>query len=79
MVRDIAAHQSQQSDSVQAGYEASIPLGRYGRAEEVANVVLFLASDLASNVTGTQMPIDGGGQLVPGPLQKILRTDRRRF
>ena len=66
MVRDIAAQISPNNpDSVQAGYEASIPQGRYGRAEEVANVVLFLASDLASNVTGTQMPIDGGRTASP--------------
>lgn len=36
------------------------PQGRLGRAEEVANVVLFLASDQASFVNGTTLLVDGG-------------------
>ena len=61
MTRDIARQVSPNNpDSVAERYAASIPLGRYGTAEEVANVVLFLCSDLASNVTGTQYVVDGG-------------------
>jgi 3-oxoacyl-[acyl-carrier protein] reductase len=37
-----------------------IPLGRVGEAEEVANVIAFLASDAASYVTGTSINLDGG-------------------
>ena len=37
-----------------------IPLGRVGRVEEVAYTVLFLASDEASYITGTQIIVDGG-------------------
>ena len=37
------------------------PLGRMGQPEEVASVVLFLASDEASFITGTAIPVDGGG------------------
>jgi len=38
----------------------TIPLGRMGEAEEVANVIAFLASDAASYVTGTCVNVDGG-------------------
>jgi NAD(P)-dependent dehydrogenase (short-subunit alcohol dehydrogenase family) len=37
-----------------------IPLGRYGRPEEVALAVLYLASDEAAFVTGSELVIDGG-------------------
>jgi NAD(P)-dependent dehydrogenase (short-subunit alcohol dehydrogenase family) len=38
----------------------SVPLGRMGESEEVANVIAFLASDAASYVTGTCINVDGG-------------------
>ncbi len=39
---------------------ASYPIGRMGRQEDVANGVLFLASDESAFVTGTELVIDGG-------------------
>ena len=39
---------------------AAIPMGREGRPIEVANAVLFLASDDASYITGTELLVDGG-------------------
>src|SRR5256885_16346928 len=38
----------------------AIPLRRFGQPREVADVVCFLASDAASYVTGTLIPVDGG-------------------
>jgi NAD(P)-dependent dehydrogenase (short-subunit alcohol dehydrogenase family) len=42
----------------QAGH--SVPLGRTGQPEEIANAALFLLSDEASFVTGAALPVDGG-------------------
>lgn len=41
-------------------YIANIPLGRFGHGEDIANVALFLASDLSSYVTGQVISVCGG-------------------
>jgi len=38
----------------------NIPMGRFGEADEIANVILFLSSDLASYVTGQTIHVNGG-------------------
>jgi len=47
-------------DEHAAGRAKAVPLGRIGTSEEFANVARFLASDLASYVTGTAINEDGG-------------------
>ncbi len=44
----------------QPEYEKSVPLSRRGTDQEIANVVAFLASDLASYITGVYVPVCGG-------------------
>jgi NAD(P)-dependent dehydrogenase (short-subunit alcohol dehydrogenase family) len=43
-----------------AGIKAAHPMGRLGEPSEVANAILFLASDEASFITGAILPVDGG-------------------
>ncbi len=48
------------SDKVLEGIKAETPLGRAGNAEEVADAVAFLASDMSSYITGEVIRVDGG-------------------
>lgn len=55
-----AKRENRSVESVVAESTASIPAGRYGRPEEFAAVVAFLASEPASYITGSVVRIDGG-------------------
>ena len=48
------------TDEVRRTYEERIPLGRIGSPEEVADVIVFLASGAARYVTGQELIVDGG-------------------
>ena len=51
------------TDEQRAGILATIPMGRAGEAHEVAGCALFLASDLSSYVTGSEIDINGGSHI----------------
>ncbi len=55
-----AASSSEERALREAAFRARHPLGRFGKAEEVAATVLFLLSDAASFITGAALPVDGG-------------------
>lgn len=47
-------------DNMASSFPSMVPLGRFGKGTEIATVALFLASDDASFVNGTEIPVDGG-------------------
>ena len=47
-------------EEIKEGFLKQIPAGRFGKPEDVANVVLFLASDLSSYITGEVIHVNGG-------------------
>ena len=60
MLHDDAAKRGMAWDEYAAG-AANRPLGRIGTSEDIANAVLYLASDESSFVTGSAVVVDGGG------------------
>lgn len=72
MIHDLEAQLNPSNPGkVTARYQSSIPIGRYGTPEEVANTVLFLCSDLAGNITGAHYVIDGGRTATPGAVTSM--------
>lgn len=66
MMRSIeSGFDPESSERAQKDFSGRIPLGRYAEAQEVANLVLFLASDESAFITGAQYRIDGGMGAAP--------------
>ena len=56
----ISDRDREQHTEINRQYSANVPLARRGTDQEIANAVLFLASDLASFITGVCIPVSGG-------------------
>ncbi|MCB0978154.1 MAG: SDR family oxidoreductase [Acidimicrobiales bacterium] len=63
-----------ENDSWRAAAEAGTPAGRLGTADEVAEVIAFLASDAASYITGQTIAVDGGSILQSLQSDALLRV-----
>lgn len=75
MIQDVARKiNPDDPEGVRARYEGAIPSGRYTQPEEIADVVLFLASDGAKNVTGMHFTIDGGRTATGGAVTNVTKT-----
>jgi 3-oxoacyl-[acyl-carrier protein] reductase len=79
---DMLAHHSAETKAFLA---STTPLGRIGRAEEVAMAAAFLSSDEASFITGATLRVDGGRSTGTGhaggfdTLQKSIKTGRNHY
>ncbi|HWF49299.1 MAG TPA: SDR family oxidoreductase [Solirubrobacteraceae bacterium] len=56
----VAAAQGSTREEVLEATAAAVPVGRLGTPEEIAKVIVFLASEAASNVAGAAWSVDGG-------------------
>jgi NAD(P)-dependent dehydrogenase (short-subunit alcohol dehydrogenase family) len=64
LIRDTAAKQGITEEEASAAFSSMIPMGEYGEPDDIAYAVLYLASDESKHVTGTQIVVDGGMQIV---------------
>jgi NAD(P)-dependent dehydrogenase (short-subunit alcohol dehydrogenase family) len=73
---DTAMAKAVHSNAIRADYHDSIPLGRYGLEEELAEAIFFLCSDRASYITGHTLAVDGGFDAI-GIGLPTFRKDQR--
>jgi NAD(P)-dependent dehydrogenase (short-subunit alcohol dehydrogenase family) len=62
--------------AIEQRYQASIPIGRYGTAQEVADMVMFLCSSYSSNTTGAHFVVDGGRTASGGAVTSVASSTR---
>ena len=59
---DNEAYLGRSLEQQQSGWGRTVPLGRWGRAEDIADAVAFMASQRASYICGSNIDVDGGHQ-----------------
>ncbi len=67
MIASLESQTGAGANDPSARYRAMIPIGRYAEAGEIADLVLFLCSDLSRSITGAHYLIDGGRTAGPTP------------
>jgi 3-oxoacyl-[acyl-carrier protein] reductase len=60
LAQSLAADKGITVEEQETSMAAEVPLKRFGKAEETAALVAFLASPAAAYITGTSIPVDGG-------------------
>ncbi|MCL2357400.1 MAG: SDR family oxidoreductase [Defluviitaleaceae bacterium] len=60
----ISDNTRKEGSEISPDYTADVPLGRRGTDKEISDAVLFLASDMASFITGVNLPVSGGVVMV---------------
>ena len=73
---DMTRRQWETPKAIEASLD-TIPLGRLGQPEDIANLALFLCSDAASYINGALITIDGGATPLPFPnIREIMEATR---
>jgi 3-oxoacyl-[acyl-carrier protein] reductase len=62
-MKRLAGEQGKSYEDYRKEFERPIPLKRFVQPEDIAYMELFLSSDLACNITGVEIPVDGGGSI----------------
>jgi 3-oxoacyl-[acyl-carrier protein] reductase len=62
-MKRLAGEQGKPYEEYRKQFEAPIPLKRFVQPEDIAYMEVFLSSDLARNITGVEIPVDGGGSI----------------
>jgi 3-oxoacyl-[acyl-carrier protein] reductase len=62
-MKRLAGEQGKPYEEYRRQFEAPIPMKRFVQPEDIANLELFLCSDLAGNITGVEIPVDGGSSI----------------